>query len=73
MLTMWLLRLLNRWGWRRDTMAVMHQEDTWRWPPYLGEKTEGKCDKCGEGVYFEIQNAPFRKICNRCIQKEQTC
>ena len=63
---MWWIRLLNRLRLRSDEMLCMHQEDTWHWPSHLGKRTEGKCSKCGEPIYFEKQNKPFRKVCNRC-------
>lgn len=63
---MWWLRFLNRIGWRKDTMTCIRQEDTWRWGSHLGAKTEGICAECNAPIYFEIQNKPFRKVCNRC-------
>jgi predicted amidophosphoribosyltransferase len=44
----------------------MRQEDTWRWSSHLGKQTEGKCSKCDAPIYFEKQNQPFNKVCNRC-------
>lgn len=64
---MWWVRLLNRLGLRRDTMVCMRQEETWRWPPWLGAKTAGKCDQCSADIFFEKQNEPFRKICTHCV------
>jgi hypothetical protein len=66
MRTTWFIRLLNRVGLRHDTLICMCQADTWCWTERLGKMTEGKCDKCGIPIYYEIQNKPFRKICNRC-------
>ncbi len=63
---MWLYRLLNRLGLRTDEMVCMRQEETWRWPSYLGKKTEGICTICESPIYFEVQNKPFKKICNHC-------
>lgn len=63
---MWFRRLLNRIGLRKDTMVCMCKEDTWCWPAHLGKRTEGKCERCGVLIYFERQNKPFYKICNRC-------
>lgn len=64
---MWILRILNRVGLRRDVLACMRQSDTWCWPRGLGKMTPGICDKCGHAVYFERQNRVFAfKICNRC-------
>lgn len=66
-LKMWWRRLLNRLGFRSDEMVCIRQEDAWRWSSHLGERTEGKCTKCETPIYFEKQNKPFRKICNRCV------
>jgi hypothetical protein len=63
---MWWIRLLNRLGIRSDQMLCMRQEDTWRWSSHLGKQTEGKCSKCDAPIYFEKQNQPFNKVCNRC-------
>ena len=63
---MWFYRLLNRMGLRKDMMVCMCQEDTWQWPSHLGKKTVGECEKCHKPIYFEVQNKPFGKICNRC-------
>ena len=60
-------KLLNYFGYRPvPTLICMRQVDTWRWPDHLGEKTEGKCIKCGVLIYFEEQNERFRKICHIC-------
>jgi hypothetical protein len=67
---MWFYRLLNRLGLRQDTIVCMCQEDTWCWPPHLGVRTEGQCASCVLPIYYERQNKPFRKICNRCMMKE---
>lgn len=63
---MWFLRLLNRLGLRSDKMICMAQEDTWRWSDHLGKMTAGVCSECESPIYFEIQNKPFNKVCNRC-------
>jgi hypothetical protein len=63
---MWWYRLLNRLGLRKDTILCMRQANTWQWPPHLGEKTAGNCDACNAPIYYEKQNAPFRKICHVC-------
>lgn len=62
----WLLRLLNRLHLRSDAMICMHRDDTHTWGGHLGERTEGECCLCHGPIYFEKQNAPFRKVCNRC-------
>ncbi len=62
----WWIRLQNRLRVRSDTLYCMAQEDTWCWPDTLGKQTAGKCDQCGRPIYFERQNKPFRKVCNRC-------
>ena len=59
-------RFMNCLGLRRDTLLCMRQEDTWQWPDHLGKRTEGLCKKCNALIYFEKQNWPFYKICNRC-------
>jgi len=64
---MWALRWLNWLGLRQDKMVCMHQEDAWCWPSHLGQITEGNCTQCGSLIYYEIQNKPFTKVCNRCI------
>ena len=62
-----LYRLLLWLGWvKPPTMVCMRQEETWCWPAHLGKKTEGTCADCGAPIYFEEQNAGFRKICNHC-------
>ena len=65
---MWMswLRLMNWLGWRKDKIACMRQEETWRWPAHLGERTEGDCVTCGSKIFYEKQNAPFQKVCNHC-------
>jgi hypothetical protein len=68
----WWARLLNRVGWRKDTIVCMHQDDTWCWPEHLGAQTKGACSQCGGPIYFEKQNSVFRKVCNRCVvQREE--
>ena len=57
---------MNYLGFRKDTLLCMRQEDTWQWPDHLGTRTEGFCEKCHAPIYFEKQNKPFYKICNRC-------
>lgn len=66
-MTTWWVRLLNRLGLRRDTLVCIRREDTWRWTKNLGAKTEGECGVCGGPIYYERQNSPFRKVCNRCV------
>jgi len=64
-------RLLNYWGWRRDTLVCMRQNNTYCWGADLGRMTAGKCDTCGAAIYFEQQNSVFkRKICHTCAQVE---
>lgn len=63
---MWFRRLLNRLGLAHDVLLCMRQEHTFVWPPHLGEKTAGKCANCYAPIFYEKQNAPFRKICNVC-------
>ena len=53
------------------TMVCVLQDETWRWPSHLGEKTEGDCAECGAPIYFEKQNKPFRKICNYCFETKE--
>lgn len=66
---MWWTRLLNRFGFRKDSLICMRQENTWRWSSHLGKKTEGKCCKCDASIYFEKQNSVFvNKICDVCIR-----
>lgn len=63
----WLTRL-----WRRPLqplMICMRQDETWRWPPHLGAKTAGECIQCGTPIFYEAQNAKYRKICNRCSEQ----
>ena len=62
----WVHRLLKRLGLWREPIVCISREDTYRWPAHLGKQTEGKCDFCGRDIYYEEQNACFRKICNRC-------
>ena len=60
-------RIFMNWlGLRKDTLLCMRQEDTWRWPDHLGEKTEGICERCKAPIYFEKQNKCFYKICQKC-------
>lgn len=47
-------------------LICVRVEDTWRWPANLGAQTEGVCSKCGVAIYFEQQNAPYKKICYEC-------
>ena len=64
---MWLMRILNFLGLRKDELLCMRQADTWRWPDNLGRRTAGYCYKCHAPIFFEKQNRCFRKkICNRC-------
>ena len=70
---MWWFRFLNWIGWRKDTIFVMCQEDTWTWGPWLGEKTAGKCSRCKLPIWYEKQNWVFpTKICNRCAIEQRT-
>lgn len=63
---LFLLRWLNRLGFRRDLLIFMHPDDCYLWGDHLGPKTPGNCSRCGGPVVFEKQNAPFVKVCNRC-------
>lgn len=60
------MRLLNRWSLRKDTMLCMRQDETWVWGDHLGKKTPGTCAQCAAPIFYEVQNAPFHKICNHC-------
>lgn len=63
---MWFKRWMNYLGLRHDILVCIHQDDTWRWPSHLGEKTSGACSKCEGPIFFEKQNKSFKKVCNRC-------
>lgn len=63
------IRFLNQIGLRKDVLYCMRQKDTWCWPDYLGKKTEGHCERCKEPIFFERQNWPYRKICQRCMEE----
>ncbi len=68
---MWLLKLLNRLGIRRDKLICMRQENTYFWSANLGERTPGFCCECNAPIYFEKQNWVFkRKMCHVCMALE---
>jgi hypothetical protein len=50
-------------------LICVRQEETWTWPEYLGEKTAGVCSICEAPIFFEKQNAAFKKICSHCSLK----
>ena len=50
----------------KPTLVCMRQEQTWRWPSYLGERTAGTCEECEGAIFYEKQNEGYRKICNVC-------
>lgn len=47
-------------------LICMRQADTWTWPAHLGAQTAGVCVDCEAPVFFEKQNAPYRKVCTVC-------
>lgn len=49
-----------------STCICMLQKDTWNWPEWLGSQTSGECAECHQPIYFERQNARFRKVCSNC-------
>lgn len=51
---------------KEAVLVCVRQEDTWRWPEHLGEKTAGVCADCAAPIFFEKQNVEFRKICFQC-------
>lgn len=67
LIPVWLIRLLNRFGFRQDTLVCMRASHIYFWPAHLGNKTLGKCACCGIDVYYEQQNWVFsKKLCQIC-------
>lgn len=59
----WLLGLFKK---KQKELVCIRQDQAYRWPSNLGERTPGKCAKCDRPIFYEKQNEDFRKICNTC-------
>lgn len=63
----WIIRILNILGIRKDVLICIRQDNTYVWTNRLGEKTSGNCCKCNELIFFEKQNQFYHtKICHIC-------
>jgi len=61
-----LYRLLRREAKSPSILVCMRQADTWTWPDHLGARTAGECADCGTPIFYEAQNAKYRKVCSVC-------